>query len=128
MNWFQRHLNWTYMLANLALSLVVMVERELLIVGLAMYPIAGWVIIQKGRSLWWILLTPIYSPLWLKNKETEPLTSVASSRGDRPSSQEPVNVSTATRNRLRYDLLAIAVFLFYELAIIIVGIVRCGFR
>lgn len=67
-NWFLMHLNWTYVLANLFLSLVVVVEWELRLVGFAMYPIAGWVIIQKGRSLWWIMLTPVYSPLWLKNK------------------------------------------------------------
>ena len=29
--------------------------------------VSGWVIKQKGRSLWWIFLTPFFSPLWLKN-------------------------------------------------------------
>ncbi len=31
--------------------------------------VSGWVIKQKGRRLWWILLTPVFSPLWLKNKK-----------------------------------------------------------
>ncbi len=75
MQWFQRHLNWTYVLANLSLSLVVWAEWELRLVGFAMWPIAGWIIIQKGRSLWWLLLAPVFSPLWLTSKKTESLTN-----------------------------------------------------
>ena len=70
MKWFERHLNWTYVLANLFLSLLVAVELEWRLVGVAMWPISGWVIIQKGRSLWWLLLAPVFSPLWLTNKKT----------------------------------------------------------
>jgi hypothetical protein len=32
-------------------------------------PLSGWVIKQKGRSLWWILLSGWFSPLWLGNKK-----------------------------------------------------------
>ena len=70
MKWFERHLNWTYVLANLFLSLLVAVEWEWRLVGVAMWPISGWVIIQKKRSLWWLLLAPVCSPLWLTNKKT----------------------------------------------------------
>ena len=70
-NWFQRHLNWTYVIANLLLSLIVAIEWGLIWLGNAMWPIAGWVIIQKGRSLWWLLLAPVCSPLWLTNKKID---------------------------------------------------------
>ena len=77
MNWFQKHLNWTWVLAYLFMVLIQFVigaegieakgVGSLLGVTI-MLPISGWVIVQKGRSLWWILLSGLFSPLWLKNK------------------------------------------------------------
>jgi hypothetical protein len=70
-NWFQRHLHWTWFFTYLIwfyLNLSYYLEFE--IIGLVILLIvSGWVIKQKGRSLWWILLTPVFSPLWLKNKK-----------------------------------------------------------
>ena len=37
-----------------------------------MLVVSGWVIKQKGRSLWWLLLAGWFSPLWLSNKKTKP--------------------------------------------------------
>ena len=37
-----------------------------------MLVVSGWVIKQKGRSLWWLLLSGFLSPLWLSNKKTQP--------------------------------------------------------
>ena len=76
MNWFKRHLNWTYILAilclagvNLVLVLIMVgahnyeldwilyIWTPILLLGLVGIPI--WVIKQKGRSLWnllWFLL------------------------------------------------------------------------
>jgi len=40
--------------------------------GIFMLVVSGWVIKQKGRSLWWLLLSGLFSPLWLNNKKTKP--------------------------------------------------------
>lgn len=69
-NWFRRHLNWTWVLAYLIwIPLNAPENVAPQIVGAILLLLAsGWVIRQKGRTLWWILLTPVFSPLWLKNK------------------------------------------------------------
>jgi tetratricopeptide (TPR) repeat protein len=36
--------------------------------GIVMLSVGGWVIRQKGRSLWWLLLTVFFSPVWLGNE------------------------------------------------------------
>ena len=90
MNWFERHLNWTWLFAYLlswllyALVLVVLALAATFISHLAIYAVAGllsssfllvvsrWVLIQKGRSLWWLLLIGWASPLWLENKKGKP--------------------------------------------------------
>ncbi len=77
MNWFRRHLNWTYVLAYL-LSFVLNLYADesvvawwlSLVTAILWLVISGWVIKRKGRSLWWILLSWIGSPLWLKNKKS----------------------------------------------------------
>ena len=81
MKWFEKHLNWTWVLAN---SVIVVgslwVRGGLVTVGIAIVAllaillVSGWVIIQKGRSLWWLLLSVLGSPLWLTSKKTESLT------------------------------------------------------
>ena len=70
MNWFQRHLNWTWVFAYLIwISMNASNDIVPQIMGdIFLLVVSGWVIKQKGRSLWWILLTIIFSPLWLKNK------------------------------------------------------------
>ncbi len=102
MNWFQRHLNWTWVfgfLLTLVLMTVVVVVIELvalivggeaagverlmvdqledavqkLVGGVIMLVVSGWVIRQKGRSLWWLLLSGLFSPLWLENRSPKML-------------------------------------------------------
>ena len=70
LNWFQRHLNWTWVLVYLTwIPLNASEDVALQIVAAIFLLLAsGWVIRQKRRTLWWILLTPVFSPLWLKNK------------------------------------------------------------
>lgn len=70
MNWFQRHLNWTWVFAYLLwIPLNWSYNIIISIIGcIFLLVVSGWVIKQKGRSLWWIFLTPVFSPLWLKNK------------------------------------------------------------
>jgi len=74
MNWFLIHLNWTWVLAFLFVQGILWVAGaesmggEAWIAGLAMLPVSSWVIMQKGRSLCWLLLSGVLSPLWLKNK------------------------------------------------------------
>jgi tetratricopeptide (TPR) repeat protein len=75
-NWFQRHLNWTWGLAYLLWFVINAYANDpfgiawwlSLVAAIFWLIVSGWVIKQKGRSLWWILLTPFFSPLWLKNK------------------------------------------------------------
>jgi hypothetical protein len=76
MNWFQRHLNWTWALAYLLWFVINAYARDpfgilwwlSLVAAVFWLIVSGWVIKQKGRSLWWILLAPVFSPLWLRNK------------------------------------------------------------
>jgi len=90
MNWFERHLNWTYILGHVAYLLAMIVFWFLLalcgidtdnftmdavgeVVAYLLYPIilvplALWILRQKGQSLWWVLLFGWLSPIWLKNK------------------------------------------------------------
>jgi len=71
-NWFQRHLNWTWVFAyliwlplNWSDSIIPWILGDILLLV-----VSGWVIKQKGRSLWWLLLLWVFSPLWLKNKKS----------------------------------------------------------
>ncbi|MFC1871293.1 hypothetical protein ACFLYF_02685 [Chloroflexota bacterium] len=70
LNWFQRHLNWTWVFTYLIWIPLNASDDAFppIIGGIFLLLVSGWVIKQKGRSLWWILLTPFFSPLWLKNK------------------------------------------------------------
>jgi len=79
-NWFQRHLNWTWVLAYLFVVVFMLVigaeGSEAMAVGriggvIVMIPTSAWVISQKGRSLWWILLAWLLSPLWLPSKKVK---------------------------------------------------------
>ena len=84
-NWFKRHLNWTWVFGWLFVFVVCFIfgftmgfaapdasEEAIIFIAnifgsIFMLVISGWVIKQKGRSLWWILLSGIFSPLWLSN-------------------------------------------------------------
>ena len=86
MNWFQRHLNWTWVLAYLLLIVGAFMFGALMGIldpnvsedavsvvaqifgGIFILVVSGWVIRQKGRSLWWLLLSGVFSPLWLENR------------------------------------------------------------
>ncbi len=69
-SWFRRHLNWTWVFAYLIwLPLNLSYDIAPQVIGaIFLLFVSGWVIKQKRRSLWWILLTPVFSPLWLKNE------------------------------------------------------------
>jgi hypothetical protein len=83
LNWFQRHLNWTWVLAQAASTLIGFIVVlffvwslyidfpsedsfyarfmvSLMVVGgfqsLASYGVGAWVLIRKNRSLWWLLI------------------------------------------------------------------------
>jgi hypothetical protein len=96
MNWFQRHLNWTFVLSWLASFVAALMGGDSIevsadgifmnsssLLGLVV-PIAvlfvpsAWVIRRKGQSLGWILLAGLLSPLGLgnKKKESEPREDV----------------------------------------------------
>ncbi len=78
-HWFQRHLNLTWVMSLVVVmgSLGLWVVRsegvgglEATLLGLAQLVVSERVISEKGRSLWWLLLAPVFSPLWLTNKKT----------------------------------------------------------
>lgn len=71
MGWFQQHLNWTWVFAYVIWIPLNASESGLvgLVAAIFLLLVSGWVIKQKGRSLWWILLAIIFSPLWLKSKK-----------------------------------------------------------
>jgi ABC-type dipeptide/oligopeptide/nickel transport system permease component len=86
MNWFQRHLNWTFVLGFFAMFVLAFIIGIFIVVAnlkisdswiqavmqilaiVVMLTIGGWVLKQKGRSLWWLLLAGWFSPVWLGNK------------------------------------------------------------
>ena len=94
MNWFQRHLNWTWVLAYLLILVGAFMFGALMGIldpnvdedavgvvaeifgGIFIIIVSGWVIRQKGRSLWWLLTVPLLLgwglPLWLENKKRKP--------------------------------------------------------
>jgi len=74
MNWFQRHLNLTWVFTWLIWIPLNYSDDAIppIIGAIFLLVVSGWVIKQKGRSLWWILLTPFFSSLWLKNKKKKP--------------------------------------------------------
>lgn len=77
-SWFRRHLNLTWVFAYLIwlpMNLSDNIEPQIIGAVLLLF-VSGWVIKQKERSLWWILLTPVFSPLWLKNECTAVETKV----------------------------------------------------
>jgi hypothetical protein len=90
MNWFQRHLNWTLVVAAIATFFLVFIisfflglfipdisEAAVTILGwaislIAMFVTVIWVLLQKGRSPLWVLMAflPFGWILWftIKNK------------------------------------------------------------
>lgn len=74
LNWFERHLNWTWVLGWLFIPVLSVVGGEIgnWVGSIFWLIISGWVIKQKGRRLWWLLLSWVGSPLWLKNKKRKP--------------------------------------------------------
>jgi hypothetical protein len=81
-NWFQRHLNWTWVLAYPAAWVLILIGVgldsifntkvmsmvALISIVILFLTVSIWVIVMKGRSVLWILLVSIWSPLWLENK------------------------------------------------------------
>lgn len=75
MNWFQKHLNWTWVFGVLLFQVlafflaVIGVSEVTRVVGIFVgFFLSGWVILQKGRNISWVLLSGVLSPLWLSNK------------------------------------------------------------
>lgn len=48
-----------------------------LVTWVVMIPVSIITLVNKGRSLWWMLLWGLFSPLWLKNKKFENKESVS---------------------------------------------------
>jgi len=89
MNWFNRHLNWSWILAWVLCLLTAFLvgvaigatapgtpDEAFDAIGIVltlaiMLPASIFVLKAKDRSLWWLLLSGWFSPLWLSNKKLE---------------------------------------------------------
>lgn len=89
LNWFYRHLNWTYILGYVVVLVLCFIAGFILgsidpyvadeildvvtylISFIVMLPMSIWVLKRKNRSLWWLLLAGWLSPLWLRNKSNQ---------------------------------------------------------
>lgn len=77
MNWFKKHLNLTYLITFILCGLLCWLFYEILqndtlgLFAVVLYfVVAGWVLKNKRRSLWWLLLSPyLLAPLWLTNSK-----------------------------------------------------------
>jgi hypothetical protein len=90
-NWFERHLNWTWMFGLITFYFIQIVATPsragylttsqleeayntsftvwLLSLCILYLPLTGWVLRQKGRSLWFLLISGfLFLPLWIENK------------------------------------------------------------
>ena len=90
MNWFERHLNLTWLivlvpgyllgiiLATFVATLFINTTPPEKVIDAILYiapliviiPVTIWVLRSKGRSLWWLLLTGLFVPMVLSNKKT----------------------------------------------------------
>ncbi len=89
MKWFSNHLNWTWLI-TLVTGLILATIFQILVISqdpydptvsdiahivyymvifLVLIPASVYVLIKKGRSLWWLLLIGWFSPLWLANRK-----------------------------------------------------------
>jgi H+/Cl- antiporter ClcA len=84
MNWFNRHLHWTYTIV-LVVSLAILIATipHYLIIGISIFVIlnlaaGAWVLRRKGQSLWYLVLAVLFyllfvlAVIYLKNKRTAP--------------------------------------------------------
>ncbi len=76
-SWFERHLNWSLVILCLPGTLSMRAASEYMILwffGLILWlPVVFWVLREKGRSLWWLLVLlipviPLFIILCLENK------------------------------------------------------------
>lgn len=79
MSWLKAHLNLTYTIALIIVTILYFLtfmlhSDSLAVIGGIIYIVsAGWVLTQKAQPLWWLLLMLIFSvilfsaPLWLAN-------------------------------------------------------------
>jgi hypothetical protein len=92
MKWFEKHVNWTWVFGWLLMQVIIYISYLLaspwdmtsvsgaIIIWMCVVVntfsvilwlvISGWVIKQKGESLWWLLLSVWWSPVWLANIKT----------------------------------------------------------
>ncbi len=65
MNWFKRHLNWTAVFIGIAWNILILLRGiEGLLGIIVFFPLFGWALHRKNRSMWWVLL--LFIPLgWL---------------------------------------------------------------
>ena len=100
MNWFERHLNWTMVLAWVGTYVIIFAvvffaalvdpnvseeaaEAMGFIIGLlAPIPVAWWVLRKKNRSLWWLLISPSLFFLLLSNKSLTQMEDEGSFKSD----------------------------------------------
>jgi hypothetical protein len=79
MNWFERHLNWTWLVGFIVVSLIVVTfipYFRIWVISSQSYagvfivlPLSAWVLHRKNRSVWFLLLSTVIvlTPILLTN-------------------------------------------------------------
>jgi hypothetical protein len=126
MDWFSRHLNWTWVIGILVLNLVSFFVGDFArLILLATIPLTIWTLSQKGRSIWWIFLSWTFAPLWLPNKyqvkpTVEPVDSPTKESYthifDKPQIEKP------KKDNSRKNIIVLGILFWCGIGIIVFGL------
>ena len=112
MNWFERHLNWAYIIWQFVSGGMCFggfaVMETVGWLGFSLYGIGVliswgslfWVLEQKKRSLWWIFLAGCGSPLWLSNRRQDNKVNTGQNNDEITGKKTPAKV----QRNIYYDI------------------------
>ena len=114
MKWFQRHLNWTYVLVNLSLSLVVWVEWELRLVSWLCHVANSWLGYHPEGAKFMVDSAGPRMLSAVADYEPEPLSKWLKKRG----------ASALRTMKFRLGIMITCIFLLYVVALAAISLIR----